>query len=509
MKIVSRSAKGSGEAWSARLRPVRACPRCRLAYRADVATCGLDGERLIETELDPLIGETVGRYLIVQVIGAGATARVYRAVHADLGTDHALKIISGDLAANARMIERLRREAQAASQIRHPNVVSVTAHDTTPEGVTYIVMALAPGRTLARILAREGPLPPERAAGILLQVTLGLDAAHRSGFIHRDLKPGNLMLDRGPHRDTVKILDFGLVAALPEVGGAREARLTRVGHFTGTPQYAAPELIRSAGTGTRDLTPASDFYALGAVLYEMLGGRPPFEGTTSELLGQHLRRPPPPLPPGAHAGLDRLALALLEKAPRDRPGTAKAVVRALVDLGLAPRDALSAVQEPGLRARHARLLGGPRARAIVPAEACARALTAAARIVRRGAAELLPYFATGALAAAAVVGLAARPPPGGAPRRAPALAPASPGTLVPAMLQGGLAPDAPWDEDENDGPAAHPRVSPDRPSSAAPGPGPRAGPEQITPQMSAPVRPAGGLGARARPFARGRRRSPR
>ncbi|MBI4820754.1 MAG: protein kinase [Deltaproteobacteria bacterium] len=310
---------------------MRSCPRCGSVYNGQVEFCGLDGVKLVESESDPLIGATIDRYVIVDRLGSGGMACVYRATHQALGKDFAIKVLFGEMAADRAVAERFRREAQSAGKIDHPNIVQVIDYGTTPEGLTYMVMEMLHGRSLARAIADDGPFEPDRIIDVTHQIATGLSAAHEKGFVHRDMKPGNVMLvpiEGG--KELAKVLDFGLVRVVNQNSGADSGRLTKTGHAMGTPYYMAPEQIRG-----EEVTAQSDLYALGAVMYEMISGKPPFVGSLTEVLVKHATERPDPLPP--FGGLDVLTLRMLEKVPSDRPESAQDVLRQLEELaGIAP-----------------------------------------------------------------------------------------------------------------------------------------------------------------------------
>src|SRR5262249_28929388 len=172
----------------------------------------------------------------------------------------------------------------------HPNIVTVADFVTTSNGMTFIVMELVAGRTLDVAIGREAPFQVVRAARIGRQIAAGLGEAHRMGFVHRDVKPSNIMLTETSGQELVKILDFGVVGlgAMP-----MSTRLTAIGHIIGTPTYMAPEQVHDPGVG-----PAADLYALGVILFEMLAGEPPFTGPgRTEVFIKHISELPPPLPP--------------------------------------------------------------------------------------------------------------------------------------------------------------------------------------------------------------------
>ncbi|MCB9655422.1 MAG: serine/threonine protein kinase [Deltaproteobacteria bacterium] len=299
-------------------RSVLHCPRCRSIYAADIDFCGIDGERLMATDENPLIGRVIERYEIVEVLAQGAMGSVYRVRHVVLEHEYAMKVLFGDLGASKTLVQRFRREAQAVSKIQHPNVVSVVDFGTTADGLTFLLMEYVEGETLERRLARDGPYNPLKAAQITRQIASGLAAAHRLGFVHRDIKPSNIMLSNKGGFDFVKILDFGIVGLAK---GAVGDRLTESGYMVGTPLYMAPEQAIEAAT----VGPAADLYSLGVITFEMLMGRPPFSGRTSmEVVLKHAIEKLPPMPP--LGGLEILVRWLLEKVATDRPKSGDEVV---------------------------------------------------------------------------------------------------------------------------------------------------------------------------------------
>ena len=171
--------------------------------------CGIDGTALVESDVDPLIGETIDRYKITRPLGRGAMGAVYHAKHVTLQREHALKVLYGDFAVDEKQAERFRREAIAISKIDHPNIVTVHDFGSTPEGLMFLVMEYVEGRTLKEVIRGDSPLSYSRIGRHTSQMACGLQAAHLEGLVHRDLKPGNVMVLDSPTGETAKILDFG------------------------------------------------------------------------------------------------------------------------------------------------------------------------------------------------------------------------------------------------------------------------------------------------------------
>jgi hypothetical protein len=258
-----------------------------------------------------------GRYRLRSLLAAGGMGAVWVADDAVLGRQVAVKLLSEALAGDGLAAERLRREARAAAGLEHPGIARVL--DLGEDGGRpYLVMELLHGQSLAQRLARAGPLPPAEAARVVAAAAEALQVAHRAGIVHRDVKPGNVFLTLDGE---VKLLDFGIASA------ANQAALTG-GDLIGTAAYLAPE--RMLG---HDATPASDVYALGVVLYELLAGRPPFTADSGTALAMaHLHARPAPLrdaAPGVPPALAAACEQALAKDPAARPPSAAAFARLL------------------------------------------------------------------------------------------------------------------------------------------------------------------------------------
>ncbi len=232
-------------------------------------------------------GTLSGRYETGERLGSGGMSNVYKATDRILERQVAVKILAEHLSDDERFVARFRREALAVARLIHPNIVQV--YDSgVDDGRHYIVMEYVAGRSGAQILQRHGPVDAETAAEIGIQACAGLDYAHRRGIIHRDVKPGNLMINGGPVGGgdvNVKLTDFGIARAI------EQTRITQVGSVVGTAAYLSPEQVRGD-----EATPGTDVYALGVVLYQFLTGRLPYEGSSLAELAvrQQNEKPLPP-----------------------------------------------------------------------------------------------------------------------------------------------------------------------------------------------------------------------
>src|SRR5947207_7756641 len=239
----------------------------------------------------PVVGETIGPYRLIRQLGLGTTGRVFEVEHTRIGRRAAMKIVHRQGVISA-VVDRLFIEAQAVNLINHPHVVEITdiLVPDADQRDHALVMELLDGRSLADVLATDGPLPPARYLPIMAQICAGLEAVHRAGFVHRDLKPENVFLvERGGNPDFVKLLDFGLVKALR--GDIAACTATVEGTFMGSPAYASPE--QSAG---KPVDQRSDIYAAGVMLHELCTGKLPFEcDHIADLLMKQINAAPPRL----------------------------------------------------------------------------------------------------------------------------------------------------------------------------------------------------------------------
>jgi eukaryotic-like serine/threonine-protein kinase len=261
-----------------------------------------------------------GRYEVVRAIGAGGMGCVYLARDSVLSREVALKVLDERHAEIEEFVERFRREAQAAASLSHPNIVAVYDYGEDERGAPYIAMEHVAGGTLKERIREKGKLPPRVAAGVALQITSALEAAHESGIVHRDVKPENVLVTEDGN---VKVADFGIARA------AEATAVTATSTVLGSVRYLSPEQASGGEVG-----PASDLYSLGVVLYELLSGEVPFEAHNPIATAmRHLTETPAPpgeFEPRIPAALEAVTLKLLEKDPADRYPSAGALAEDLM-----------------------------------------------------------------------------------------------------------------------------------------------------------------------------------
>ncbi len=253
----------------------------------------VDVEQGSETGGDPLVGKVIhDRFRIIAPIARGGMGAVYRAEQAPLGRLVAIKVLSPrhEEDKDPEFRKRFFLEAATVAKLSHPNTVTVFDYGQS-DGLYFIVMELLEGVTLKTALKRSGAFTPDRAMHVTKQICRSLREAHRLGIVHRDMKPGNVMLlEQGDEKDYVKVLDFGLVK---DLDAAEEEDLTQAGVFMGSPKYMSPEQIQGERVDGR-----SDIYSVGVILYEMLAGAPPFvRDKQVQILMDHINAPVPPLEP--------------------------------------------------------------------------------------------------------------------------------------------------------------------------------------------------------------------
>src|SRR5262245_22624511 len=311
----------------------RFCTQCGAEFASPLApTAPASGGAQSPAAVSPLsasgalTGMTLDqKYYLESKLGVGGMGTVYRAGRLLIGDRVAVKVLHPDQMADPHAVERFRREAQTASRLKHPNIVTVYDFGVSREGLNYQVMELAEGVSLRSLVHRHGRPAETVAAEIIRQVCAALDEAHRQGVVHRDIKPENILVQTIPGGLQVKVLDFG-IAALRDV---KAGRLTRTGVVVGTPHYMSPEHCLG-----EELDGRSDIYSLGIVLFEMLTSVVPFDSpTTTAIVIKHVNDPPPPpriLNPNISAAVESVVLRALEKRRDARPQTAVEMARELI-----------------------------------------------------------------------------------------------------------------------------------------------------------------------------------
>jgi serine/threonine-protein kinase len=307
------------------------CASCSWEVQLEDTFCPRCGAPVV----DPLIGTVVGdRYRVVGRIGVGGMGAVYRAEHTMMRRDLAIKVLLPELGGKDEFARRFEREAESASRLAHPNIITVTDFGRTAEGSLFLAMEFLAGESLSSVI-KAGPVPQARALHIIRQILRGLEHAHAAGIVHRDLKPDNIMLvERDGQADVVKILDFGIAKVTEPLSGRRAGAtaLTQAGMIFGTPEYLSPEQALA-----EVVDPRADIYAAGVILYEMLAGRKPFESEDKvKLISMHLAHAPPRLREAnpsvdVPVALEQVVLQALEKSRENRFATATAFLQALDD----------------------------------------------------------------------------------------------------------------------------------------------------------------------------------
>ncbi len=304
------------------------CSQCSAIFRSGYARCPLCGASVQPLDGDPLVGKTLhNRYEVAECIGEGGMGRVYRAVHKYTGKEHALKVLFGDHAADPKMRARMEQEALAVGKLSHRNVIAVTDAAKTEDNSFYLVMDYVAGEDLAQIIAREAPFDRDRVINLVKQLCMGLGHAHEKGLVHRDFKSENVLITRDADGELAKIVDFGIAVVLEAAHSGH--KLTSEGMVLGTPAFMSPEQSTGAKVDHR-----SDLFSLGVLMYEMLCGKLPFDGSPIEIARQNLVSEPPRISDRVAAltidpRLEDIAFGLMAKRPEDRFQSADDVLRAL------------------------------------------------------------------------------------------------------------------------------------------------------------------------------------
>lgn len=278
-----------------------------------------------------------GRYELISRIAIGGMGEVWKATDTVIGRTVAIKILKEEYFGDPGFRERFRAEARHAALVNHEGIANVFDYGEE-EGNAYLVMELVPGEALSTILEREKVLPAERVLSIVQQTATALHQAHQAGLVHRDVKPGNLLITPD---GTVKITDFGIARVTDQVP------LTATGQVMGTVQYLAPE--QASG---KPASPATDIYSLGIVAYEALSGRRPFRGESQVSIAMaHIKEPPPELPGTIPEAVRKLVMACIAKKPEGRPANADVLAKAARALERGhDEEALAYIPEPGATA---------------------------------------------------------------------------------------------------------------------------------------------------------------
>jgi serine/threonine protein kinase len=310
------------------------CPTCQKTYPADYNVCPADQTGLQSAhELQP--GMIIrNKYQILERIGVGGMGVVYKVRHLTFNEVCAIKIVNDVIAGDANFLQRFQKEAVVTRKLRHPNAVRVDDFDYTDDGRPFIVMELVEGKNIGEILQEQGPFRVARAVRITTQVAQALGVAHKLGVVHRDIKPGNILLTTDEQgQESAKVLDFG-IAKLREAAGDANSGMTMTGMVVGTPLYMSPEQFMGK-KGDGEIDGRTDLYSLGVVLYQMVTAQLPFEGDTLySLMMQHMQgtvKPPREVVPELNIpeSLSRVILKAIDKSRELRFQTAEEFVAAL------------------------------------------------------------------------------------------------------------------------------------------------------------------------------------
>lgn len=300
---------------------VKKCPACNEEYQdTNLVVCPKDRTMLLTPQKDELIGQILNdRYKVVEEVGRGGMSAVYKGIHELMDRTVAIKVLLPQLVSDQISIKRFQQEAQAASHLQHPNVITVYDYGFVASGQPYLVMDFLEGESLADIIRRDKQVPVKRMIPIFMQACEALEHAHQKGVIHRDLKSSNIMLiDFEGKKDFVKVVDFGIAKLMPS-SGKQSQNLTQTGEVFGSPIYMSPEQCMAQSLDAR-----SDIYSMGAMMYESLTGQPPLMGNSIiDTMQMHMSTPPKPFRESRPdldipEALERVVLKALAKKPEQR-----------------------------------------------------------------------------------------------------------------------------------------------------------------------------------------------
>ena len=260
------------------------CPTCSRTYPFGMENCPFDNTSLSDTNKDSFIGQVFAdRYEIIDLIGSGGMSKVYKARQKYIEKEVAIKILNMAAASDANSFDRFVREAKTASLLKHPNIVEIYDFGVSQNAIAFLIMEYLVGDSLLELINRNGFLPIGLFLSIFSQICAGMEHAHNKSIIHRDLKPSNVLILNNTESPNVKIFDFG-IAKFIDYDKSNSPELTQKGDVFGSPLYMSPEQCKG-----EKLTPSSDIYSLGCVMFESLTGVPPFQGTSSyDIMSKHV-----------------------------------------------------------------------------------------------------------------------------------------------------------------------------------------------------------------------------
>jgi len=293
-------------------------------------------ERAHDGGVDPLIGKRLREYVILELLGKGGMAKVYKARHVLLNEIRAIKFLRPELRERQECVARFHREAQIMVQLRNKHLVMLFEFGTVGQDLLFLVMEYLEGETVRKRLRRASWLPVSEAVRIIQQVALGLSEAHKHGIVHRDISPDNIQLVQQDGEEIAKVIDFGIAKSLVAVGG----KITQTMKLVGKAEYVAPEQIcLPVGEDSKDgVDHRADVYSLGVTFYELLTGAKPFEARSSKAyLVKHLTEAPKPLSETnplirVSPAIEDLVLRMLAKKKDDRPGSMESLFMELAAL---------------------------------------------------------------------------------------------------------------------------------------------------------------------------------